>query len=246
MSFNTVMVKTLVEHGFDFGLESYPIFDEGYRPRLNGKIVEHYMLREIAHETPEIFAYRLNVKMNEIMPYYNKLYAATMRDIDIFSTVDTTTTGSSKQSSSGSQSADTRNVSRGTSQNASEAKASQSSYPNDYEADPEGLYGTNVNASSTHGSTSSEENSEGGSTSASSNKSDGESLSRTTGRTVPYADILSRLGDVFYNVDLMVIGELENLFYGIDYTFDGYFGKPLTFDGARMGYYPFRSFNGII
>ena len=246
MSFNTVMVKTLVEHGFDFGLESYPIFDEGYRPHLNGKIVEHYMLREIAHETPEIFAYRLNVKMNEIMPYYNKIYAATMRDIDIFSTVDTTTSGTSKQTTTGSQSADTRNVSRGTSQNASEAKATHSTYPNDYEANPEGLYGTDVNASQTHGSTSSEENSEGGSKSASSNKADGESLSRTTGRTVPYADILSRLGDVFYNVDLMVIGELEDLFYGIDYSFDGYFGKQLTYNGTRMGWYPFRSFNGII
>lgn len=246
MSFNTVMVKTLVEHGFDFGLESYPIFDENYRPYLNGKIIEHYMMREIAHETPEIFAFRLNVKMNEIMPYYNKIYAATMRDIDIFSTTDLETRGSSQQSSTGSQSAETRNVSRGTSQNSSDAKADSSTYPNDYDANPEGLYGVSVNTSHTHGSTSSDEESEGGSKSASSQKADGQTLSRTTGRNVPYADILSRLGDVFYNVDLMVIGELEDLFFAIDYTFDGYFGRPLTYNGARLGYYPLRRFNGFI
>lgn len=54
----------------------FPIFDEAYRETLAKKILMHYYMREIAHETPAMWQLRLNVKMNEIMPYYNKLYKA--------------------------------------------------------------------------------------------------------------------------------------------------------------------------
>ena len=33
------------------GLEDYPIFDEEYRARLNGLIIDTYMFREIGYET---------------------------------------------------------------------------------------------------------------------------------------------------------------------------------------------------
>ncbi len=56
---------------FDF---SYPIFDEAYRPVLETKILTHYYTREICEETVGLWKLRLKAKMNEIMPYYNKLY----------------------------------------------------------------------------------------------------------------------------------------------------------------------------
>ena len=56
---------------FDF---NYPIFDEAYRPVLETKILEHYYTREICEETVGLWKLRLKAKMNEIMPYYNKLY----------------------------------------------------------------------------------------------------------------------------------------------------------------------------
>lgn len=56
---------------FDF---SYPIFDEAYRPVLETKILQHYYTREICEETVGLWKLRLKSKMNEIMPYYNKLY----------------------------------------------------------------------------------------------------------------------------------------------------------------------------
>lgn len=56
---------------FDF---SYPIFDEAYRPVLETKILLHYYTREICEETVSLWKLRLKSKMNEIMPYYNKLY----------------------------------------------------------------------------------------------------------------------------------------------------------------------------
>ena len=54
--------------------ELYPIFDESYRSVLNTKILRHYYTREICAETVGLWKLWLNNKMNEIMPYYNKLY----------------------------------------------------------------------------------------------------------------------------------------------------------------------------
>ena len=54
--------------------ENYPIFDESYRIGLNKKILKHYYTREISEETVGLWLFRLNNRMNEIMPYYNQLY----------------------------------------------------------------------------------------------------------------------------------------------------------------------------
>ena len=74
----TVELGTLIENGFDVGLNNYPIFDNNYRDELNRKIINHYFYREIAFETPGLFKRFLNRKMDEIMPYYNQLYESTL------------------------------------------------------------------------------------------------------------------------------------------------------------------------
>lgn len=56
---------------FDF---DYPIFDEEYRSVLEIKILKHYYTREICAETVGLWKLFLDARMNEIMPYYNKLY----------------------------------------------------------------------------------------------------------------------------------------------------------------------------
>lgn len=72
----------------------YPIFDEAYREILSKKILMHYYMQEIGLETPAYWMLRLNIKMNEIMPYYNKLYKAytldfnPLYDIDYYTTRD--------------------------------------------------------------------------------------------------------------------------------------------------------------
>ena len=52
----------------------YPIFDNEYKPVLEKKIIKHFYTREIAYETYGRWKLALDAKMNEIMPYYNKLY----------------------------------------------------------------------------------------------------------------------------------------------------------------------------
>lgn len=56
----------------------YPIFDEAYRPVLETKILKHFYLREIGTETVGEWKLLLDMKMNEIMPYYNQLYESTL------------------------------------------------------------------------------------------------------------------------------------------------------------------------
>ena len=56
---------------FDF---EYPIFDDEYKSVIETKILRHYYTREIGLETVGLWKHFLNMRMNEIMPYYNKLY----------------------------------------------------------------------------------------------------------------------------------------------------------------------------
>lgn len=75
---NTVIDNALPKL-FDF---DFPIFDENYRKQLEHKIVRHFYLREIGFETVGVFKFYLENKLNEIMPYYNKIYNAYLLDID--------------------------------------------------------------------------------------------------------------------------------------------------------------------
>lgn len=82
MSKYTITIKNLIDNGFDFGLNSYPIFDESYRNTLNHNILYHYYESEIGLETPALFRLYLNQKLNEIMPYYNILYEKQKKLLD--------------------------------------------------------------------------------------------------------------------------------------------------------------------
>lgn len=85
----TTTIKTLINNNFDFGLKSYPIFDENYRDTLNNKILYHYYENEIGFETANLFKFYLNQRMNEIMPYYNTLYENQNKILDsMFDNVD--------------------------------------------------------------------------------------------------------------------------------------------------------------
>lgn len=76
MSRYTITIKNLMDNDFDFGLQNYPIWNESYRNILNQKILNHYYENEIGFETANLFKFYLNNKMAEIMPYYNKIYDA--------------------------------------------------------------------------------------------------------------------------------------------------------------------------
>lgn len=70
--------------------ENFPIFDEEYREGLCKKILLHFYTREIGFETYGLWKLKLNMKMNEVMPYYNQLYLSTQIEYDPLHQIDYT------------------------------------------------------------------------------------------------------------------------------------------------------------
>ena len=100
LSVNDIIDKAM-SSVFDF---SYPIFNENYRAELQRKILKHFYTREIGEETVGLWKLRLDTKLNEIMPYYNKLYESELIEFDpLYDTnITTTHTGTKKDDKNGS------------------------------------------------------------------------------------------------------------------------------------------------
>lgn len=96
----TITLWTLLKNNYDLGLQDYPLYEStGHtmidgiiptREELNKKIIDHYKYREIGFETPWRFVDELNIKMNEIMPYYNQLFKSLDIEYNIIHNVDYT------------------------------------------------------------------------------------------------------------------------------------------------------------
>lgn len=67
-------------------------FDETYRSVICKKILKHYYMREIGAESVGLWQLWMNTKLEEIMPYYNKLYESELIEFDPIRNVDLTRT----------------------------------------------------------------------------------------------------------------------------------------------------------
>lgn len=85
---NTIIANSR-DKVFDF---DFPIYDESYRSVLETKILKHYYTREIGCETVGLWKHFLDMKMNEIMPYYNQLYKSATLDFNPLYDCDYSTT----------------------------------------------------------------------------------------------------------------------------------------------------------
>lgn len=72
---------------FDF---EYPLTDKISREDFETMILNHFIMRRIGYETVTAFKIALNVKLNEIMPMYNKMFDS-IWDWNIFADGETTT-----------------------------------------------------------------------------------------------------------------------------------------------------------
>ena len=61
MSKYTMELRYILEIGYDFGLNDYPIFNESYRKTLNDNIINSYYFSEICEETVARWAIRFKV-----------------------------------------------------------------------------------------------------------------------------------------------------------------------------------------
>lgn len=86
------VIDSAIPKVFNF---SFPIFSEDYRKTLEHHILQHFYTREIAFQTVGRWKLGLQQKLNDIMPYYNKLYESQELDVDPFNNVDVTETSES-------------------------------------------------------------------------------------------------------------------------------------------------------
>lgn len=182
------VIKVAMSKVFDF---DYPIFDEGYRSVLQAKILKHYYTREIGAETVGLWKLWLNTRMNEIMPYYNKLYESEKLNFNPLFDVDITRT----------------HVGRG---NNSGVVSSNGESWDKYSETPQGTL--NGLESDSYLTTATKRTGDNSSTS-NINTTD-EYVERITGKqgTTAYSKMIKEYRDILMNIDMRIINELKDLF----------------------------------
>lgn len=180
----------LIDAGYDLGLDDYPIFDEAYRPTLNQAIIDHFLVREIAAETPALFIFYLNRRMRENMPKANALYRFYQENADhMVDEYNRTSTGT-----------DT-GTSRGTGTNSSDAEAYTSTTPQ-YD-----MTGRSGEAYYTNGSYN-----KGSGSSSSDNSTESNYEHHEIGRNAGVAAVAADFIEMFQDVEQVVFAFLEPCF----------------------------------
>ena len=204
---------------FDF---EFPIFDESYRLVLERKILKHFYTREIGEETVGLWKLRLDTKLNEIMPYYNKLYMSELLEFNPLYTTDLTRkkdneiTGQNEGTVDSTNSNTSSGTGNGT--NNSTSKDKYSDTPQGALTNVEnGTYLTNarINEDSvaSHSETSNTSSGSGNVTSENSSLTTEDYLEHVVGYESRSASkLLKEYRDTFLNIDMMILEELEVLF----------------------------------
>lgn len=192
--------------GLRIGLHDYPIFDKAYRIPLNEKIINHFLLREMAHETIPQFTWALRRKMHEIMPLYNQLYKSTLIDFDPLSTFDLLT----ERDDTGEEKTETTSDNKTTVKGESTARTVNSDFPQG-QLQKSRDYATS--ATDAESGSESDTTGEGSTKVAGSNTLAGKS--RTTGRQGNPSQMILDFRATMINTDMVVVAELNECFFGL-------------------------------
>lgn len=188
---------------FDF---DFPIFDENYRKVLETKIIRHFYTREIGFETYGLWKLKLNTKLNEIMPYYNKLYNSELIEFNPLRTVDKEITreGSGKVENTGKDT----DISGGWTKADGINKFSDTPQGS-IENLKEDKYLTNATINDDSGSFHTEAEYQKGTTITTTN----DYIDKIVGyESRDVSDLLLKFRKTFLNIDLQIINELDSLF----------------------------------
>lgn len=190
---------------------NFDIFDENYREVICKKIIKHYYTQEIGFETVGLWKLKLNMRMNEIMPYYNKLYMVWKDDFDPLNDTNITTKHSLNKEIKNNSTKDIVEDIAGQSQNNSQ---------NAYSDTPQGslqnvenmAYLTNARIINDIGSGSSNRtNNETGTNNQDYSDNYIETIIGKRNNN-SYSATLQEYKNALINIDMLVIGELQNLF----------------------------------
>lgn len=221
------VISASLDKVFDF---DFPIFDENYRSVLETKILRHYYTREIGFETVGLWKHFMKMRLDEIMPKYNRLYEAEALDFDPLANMDYTEkyegegAGTNSNTDNGTLSEDIRD------DRSSDRDWNDSSLDK-FSDTPQGAvtnltngtYLTNARQITRSGDDDVEEDYTRDRDVTTSNTNNGrfnnteEYLKHVKGyngsRT--FSELLMVYRDTFINIDLMIIEELNDLFMGV-------------------------------
>ena len=203
---------------FDF---DFPIFDESYRIVLERKILKHFYTREICEETAGLWKLRLDTRLNEIMPYYNKLYESELIKFDPLYSDNLTRTRKTDFDSSRKTSNNGKTTSKSNTQGSGNGSDLYSDTPQGSIVGlDENTYLTNARKTTDNSSTTTtSSNNSSGTIDSSDNGSDNlksteeylESVSGWSG--VTGSELIMKYRETFINIDVMILNELEDLFF---------------------------------
>ena len=180
----------------------YPIFDEKYRGVLETKILKHYYTREIGLETVGLWLHKLDVKMNEIMPYYNQLYNSCLLEFNPFYNTDFTTKRDIKTNEKGNSKDETNSTTKEWELYSDTPQGSVKNLENE-------TYLTNATKNTGNGNTLNK-----GETNVDNVQDYLETVKGKVGGE-NYSSLLEQYRKTFLNIDMMIIDELSDLFMNI-------------------------------
>ena len=191
-----------------------PFFDEAYRSVLCSKILKHYYMREICCETVGIWTLWMNTRLEEIMPYYNQLYESAKIEFNPMHDVDLTR--EHKRTENEEANSNRTSISDGTSTTTNNSKELYSDTPQGSITNLENIsYLTNATITENTGNNTTTLNN---TDEATNNVNTTENYIETiTGKqgTESFSSLLNKFRETFLNIDMMVIEEFSDLFFGL-------------------------------
>lgn len=204
---------------FDF---PYPIFDTNYKSVIETKILKRYYTREICAETYGLWKHYLDMRLNEIMPYYNQLYQSQLLEFNPFYDVDVTTDSNRGIKQDENTKSSNKNVDNTTSQT-----TVNDTSENAYSDTPQGSLQnvrnleyltdasrtTDNSTNTTNSTTTNTGNSDGN---RNYNSTD-EYLEHVKGKRggQSYSALLNEYRQTFLNIDVEILDSLSDLFFNL-------------------------------
>lgn len=203
-----------------------PFFDEAYRSVLCSKILKHYYMREICCETVGIWTLWMNTRLEEIMPYYNQLYESAKIEFNPMHDVDLTREHKRTENETASGNRDTNITTNGTTNRTTNSDENKKDL---YSDTPQGALTGVENETYLTNARKITDNAEVNNTEK--NASDCSDKEETTSNvdttedyletlvgkqgTESFSSLLNKYRETFLNIDMMVIDEFSDLFFGL-------------------------------
>ena len=206
-------IKDLAKVGrakiFDF---DYPLSDKISKEEFECMILNHYITRRIGFDTPTLFKIQLNVKLNEIMPMYNKMFDS-ISGWDIFKDGEKTTRyGTDNREINSTSNTENSLHNTSNSENTSDRRASDTPQ-NELDNVREGKYVTGYNYDTNNAKDKSDSN---GSSQNISNTNDDNTYNEIIEKTnANKIEILKQMQQEIKSIYSLIFKDLDDLFYSI-------------------------------